>query len=103
MHPVVEVHREALAAICRRFAVARLDVFGSAARAADFDPATSDADFLVTFAEEPDMSAFLDLKEALEAELGRRVDLVERLAVERTRNHIRRRHILAEAQPVFAA
>ena len=83
--------------------MARLEVFGSAARAADFDPAASDADFLVTFAEEPDLARFLDLKEALEAELGRRVDLVERPAVELSRNAIRRSHILAEAQPVFSA
>lgn len=103
MHPAMERHREALAAICRRFAVARLDIFGSAARGTDFNPATSDADFLVTFAEEPSLSGFLDLKEALESELGRSVDLVERPAVERSRNAIRRSHILAEAQPVFAA
>jgi uncharacterized protein len=48
--------------------VARLEVFGSAARAADFDPNRSDADFLVTFkpAARNDLVAFADLKEALE-------------------------------------
>jgi hypothetical protein len=41
--------RDALAALCRRYGVTRLEVFGSAARGAGFDPNRSDADFLVTF------------------------------------------------------
>jgi predicted nucleotidyltransferase len=53
----------ALADICRRYGVARLEVFGSAARD-DFDPARSDADFLVTFqpAVRNDIGALDDLK-----------------------------------------
>jgi uncharacterized protein len=35
-------------ALCRRFHVRRLDVFGSAARG-DFDPEHSDVDFIVEF------------------------------------------------------
>lgn len=52
MHPEVLRHREAIAALCRRHGVARLEVFGSAARGEDFDPARSDADFLVEFTPE---------------------------------------------------
>jgi predicted nucleotidyltransferase len=105
MHPDLADRREALAALCRRFGVVRLDVFGSAARGADFDPQRSDADFLVTFAPavQDDFSAYLDFRQALEGLLGRRVDLVERPAIEASRNYIRRRHILAEAEPVYAA
>jgi uncharacterized protein len=40
---------DALIALCKRYDVARLEVFGSAARGVDFDPALSDADFLVEF------------------------------------------------------
>jgi predicted nucleotidyltransferase len=83
--------------------VARLEVFGSAARGADFDPAHSDVDFLVTF--DPvmrnDLAAFADLKEALEQLLGRPVDLVEREAIEASRNYIRRRAILNQAMTVY--
>lgn len=86
--------RDTLAALCRRFGVARLDVFGSAARGADFDPASSNADFLVEFdARADDLGNYLDFKEALEKLLGR--------AVEESRNYIRRRRILAEAVPVY--
>jgi uncharacterized protein len=95
--------RDALAALCRRYGVTRLEVFGSAARGVGFDPNRSDADFLVTFSPvaRNDLAAFADLKEALENLLGRPVDLVEREAVEASRNFIRRRAILSEAETVY--
>jgi predicted nucleotidyltransferase len=95
--------REALAALCRRYGVARLEVFGSAARDADFDSDHSDADFLVTFqpSVRNDLATFMDLKEALERLLRRPVDLVEREAIEASRNYIRRRAILKEAETVY--
>jgi hypothetical protein len=52
---------------------------------------------------DPGFAGFLDLKEALEQVLGRPVDLVERGAVEQSRNYIRRRRILQEAEPLFVA
>ena len=84
MQSEIDSKRDALAALCRRFGVTRLEVFGSAARSAGFDPKRSDADFLVTFAPATrnNLTAFADLKEALEGLLGRSVDLVERQAVE---------------------
>lgn len=99
----IDKKRDALAAICRRYGVARLEVFGSAARGAGFDPNRSDADFLVTFSSQVrnDLAAFADLKEALEKLLGRPVDLVEREALEASRNFIRRRAILKEAETVW--
>ena len=103
MQADIDKKRDALAAVCRRYGVARLEVFGSAARGAGFDPNRSDADFLVTFepAARNDLAAFADLKEALEKLLGRPVDLVEREALEASRNFIRRRAILKEAEPVY--
>jgi predicted nucleotidyltransferase len=96
-------HREELRELCRRFHVRRLDVFGSAARG-DFDTARSDVDFLVEFAaQDDDFARFLDFKQALEALLARRVDLVDRKAIEASRNYIRKRHILTGAEPIYAA
>jgi len=105
MHSGIAERREAMAALCRRFGVTRLEVFGSAARGVDFDPARSDADFLVTFAREArdDLAAFDAFRAALAALLGRKVDLVEREAIEASRNYLRRRRILAEAEAVYAA
>lgn len=97
-------HRAELADLCRRFHVRRLDVFGSAARAEDFDPARSDIDFLVEFAgEDDDLARFVDFKEALEVVLARRVDLVDRKGIEASPNYIRKRHILTGTEPVYAA
>lgn len=96
--------RDALFDLCRRHDVARLDVFGSAARGFDFDPANSDVDFLVEFvAPRDDLARYLDLKDALEALFERPVDLVDRSVIEASRNYIRKRKILAEAQAVYAA
>ena len=102
MHTLIENRRAEIAQVCRRFGVRRLEVFGSAARGDDFSPGRSDADFLVTFEPEArdDLALFVDFKEALETLLGRPVDLVEREAVEASRNFIRRRRILAEAETV---
>jgi len=104
MLPLIAEHRAEIAALCRRFGVRRLAVFGSAARGADFDPQRSDVDFLVEFAaQDGDFACFGDFKEALEALLARRVDLVDRKAIEASRNYIRKQHILTRAEPVYAA
>src|SRR5271166_5012255 len=96
----IESHREELQALCRRFHVRRLDLFGSAARG-DFDPEQSDIDFLVEFdrsAPQHPFDAYFGLKEALEALLGRPVDLVEAGAV---RNPYLKASIEASREPVF--
>jgi hypothetical protein len=76
----IALHRDELRTLCRRFHVRRLDLFGSAARG-DFDPQTSDVDFLVEFdgrhPEALSLKTFVGLKTSLEGLLGRPVDLVE--------------------------
>jgi predicted nucleotidyltransferase len=83
MHPAIAQHRSGISAICQRYRISRLEVFGSAARADDFNPASSDADFLVEFAPDavPSLEAFFGAKADLEQLLGRGVDLVEPGAV----------------------
>lgn len=83
MHTAITQHQSGIAAICQRFRVSRLEVFGSAARATDFDGDTSDVDFLIQFAADvtPSLQDFFDAKSALVELLGRSVDLVEPAAV----------------------
>ena len=99
----IENHRADIAELCRRYGVKRLELFGSAARGEDFDPATSDIDFLVEFSEVqiPSLNEYLALQEALGELLGRPVELMGRNTLERSRNYIRRRSILRDAQPVY--
>lgn len=84
MHAEIERHRDALRALCDRYGVVRLELFGSGARGDDFDSARSDADFLVEFDKNsgmPPLDQFLGLAEGLERLLGRPVDLVEASAL----------------------
>lgn len=80
MHPFIHQHQSAIAELCRRYRVQRLEVFGSAARGTDFAPDSSDADFLVEFsrsADSPTLKAFFGLQADLSQILGRTVDLAE--------------------------
>lgn len=83
MHPAIAQHRSGISLICQRYRISRLEVFGSAARANDFNPTSSDADFLVEFAPDaqPGLESFFGAKAALEKLLCRSVDLVEAGAV----------------------
>lgn len=77
MVPLIEQHRAAIAALCRKYQVKRLELFGSAARG-DFDPATSDVDFFVEFKsyEDPKIADYwFGLQEDLEKILGYKADL----------------------------
>jgi predicted nucleotidyltransferase len=84
MHAEIAARRDALKVLCERYDVARLEVFGSAARGVDFDPAASDVDFLVMFQAasllDP-LEQFFGLADALKDLFGRPVDLVESSAV----------------------
>ncbi len=92
-----------LADFCGRWKIEKLAVFGSARRP-DFR-ADSDVDLLVSFSPEADWSLFDQV--AMERELsdliGRRVDLIDRKAVETSSNWIRREAILKGAEPLFDA
>jgi len=83
MHPAIAQHRLDIAEICRRHHICRLEVFGSAARATDFKPESSDVDFLVEFSPLTPIGLhdFFGAKQDLQDLLGRGVDLIEPGAV----------------------
>lgn len=104
MHELVSSKANQIAEACRRYGVRRLEVFGSAARASDFDPTRSDIDLMVEFASRSRAWEFLDiLRDELEALFGRDIDLIDRRAIETSRNPVRRRVVLAEAELLYAA
>ncbi|HEY8901400.1 MAG TPA: nucleotidyltransferase domain-containing protein [Chthoniobacterales bacterium] len=100
--PALEDLRFALKAACADRPVAKVEVFGSLARGAA--RAESDVDLLVEFLPGARVGLFEmgALKEDLEERLGCPVDLLTRRAVERSRNAIRRRAILANPLTVYA-
>ena len=76
MITLVEDNRDEIVALCERFGVRRLALFGSAATGT-FDPATSDLDFVVDYFDwGPGIfHRFFGFVVALEELLGRRVDM----------------------------
>ena len=83
MVAIVEDKRDAIAALCRRYGVVRLFVFGSALRE-DFRPGQSDIDLLVEFGPlsgHEKAHAYFDLLDELNTLLGTDVDLVMEGAV----------------------
>ena len=88
---------------CRANGIKRLDLFGSALRA-DFGP-ESDIDLLVEFELNRPLGLFdfARMEQEFSEIFGREVDLVERLAVEQSRNYIRRAAILESAETIYAA
>ena len=77
MANILDPHIAEIPELCRRYGVARLELFGSAVTDS-FDPERSDLDFLVEFDADPNglFDRYFGLKEALEALYGRPVDLV---------------------------
>src|SRR5690242_3682033 len=77
---IVTEHLAEVRALCEKYRVKRLAIFGSAVKGT-FDPATSDLDFVVEFHDDVVGSAgwhaYFDLKFALKDLFGRGIDLVE--------------------------
>jgi len=80
---LIAQRRGEIEALCHRYRVRRLELFGSAATGQE-RAGESDLDFLVEFGALPPggyADAYFGLREALEALLGRAVDLVVASAI----------------------
>lgn len=99
----IDLPMEKIEEFCRRWNIVELALFGSVLRD-DFRP-DSDVDVLVTFADNNHWSLFhiVDMREELIGILGHEVDFVERGAVEKSRNYIRRKAILDSAKTIYVA
>jgi len=90
-----------IAEFCQRWKITEFALFGSVLRE-DFRP-ESDVDVLVDFAADADWSLFdhVEMEDELSTILGRKVDVVNRRAIERSENWIRRQAILNTAEPIY--
>ena len=99
----VSLPKDNIADFCRKWKIVEFSLFGSVLRS-DFGP-DSDIDILVAFA--PDAAWTLldhvEMQEELEGLLNRKVDLVSRRGIERSRNLLRRDAILRSAEVFYAA
>jgi predicted nucleotidyltransferase len=99
IHPSVAIHLEEIIRLCEEYGVSRLEIFGSAVTD-EFDPERSDVDFLVEYSEDFDYGRFFDLKDDLEALLGREVQLISRKYL---RNPYFIRSLETTKRPLYAA
>src|SRR5689334_10345152 len=100
--PISAEQARDLAALCARYRVRRLGLFGSAAKGR-FDPTHSDFDFTVDFDPPEGMNLadqYFGFQEEAAALLGRSVDLVERCAI---RNPYFRQIIEADEVVLYGA
>ena len=97
----VHLPSEQIADFCERWNIVELALFGSVLTD-DFGP-QSDIDVLVRFrpGQHPSLFGLSEMESDLTELVGRRVDLVEREAVERSPNYIRRRAILRSARTIY--
>jgi uncharacterized protein len=95
---ILDIDMDQLAALCERFGVARLEVFGSVSRGES--NAESDVDLLYELRPGAQLGWEIDdLAAELEQLFGRRVDLISRRAL-----HPRlRAAVLTEARALYAA
>jgi len=102
IEPRIPIDREKIAAFCQKWKIIEFSLFGSVLRD-DFRP-DSDVNVLVTFAPDSRWSLFdvLHAENELADLLRRKVDLVERVAVEKSPNYISRRLILDSARLIYA-
>ncbi|MEK7684385.1 MAG: nucleotidyltransferase domain-containing protein [Verrucomicrobiota bacterium] len=93
---------EQIASFCRRWNIARLEVCGSALRE-DFRP-DSDLDLVATYAPKARWSLLDRVRMKLELEdmLGRKVDLLNRRALEKADSRERATALLAQTQTLHA-
>ena len=100
--PTLEEIAAAVASVCERHPVMRMQIFGS--RASGRVHQGSDVDLLVEFLPEARIGLLEmgELKEDLEDVLGCTVDLISKAAVERSRNPFRRNSILSAPLTVYA-
>ena len=77
MNPIIEAKKPEIIALCRQYGITMLDLFGSAT-GPNWNPETSDFDFVVAFESYgPGIATrLIGFADALEALLGRPVDLV---------------------------
>jgi predicted nucleotidyltransferase len=99
----IELPMEQIQEFCDRWQITEFALFGSVLRD-DFRP-DSDIDVLVTFAPtaKRGLSETLQMKDELQALLGRKVDFIIKAAIERSDNWLRRKNILESAQVIYAA
>jgi predicted nucleotidyltransferase len=97
----IKIPTEQIELFCKKWNVKELAFFGSILRK-DFNIESSDIDVLISFYPDENWGwEIVQMKEELEVIFNRKVDLIEKSAVEKIRNPIRRSEILNSYEVVY--
>ncbi len=98
----MKIPKKEISAFCKRWKITEFALFGSAL--GDDFHVDSDVDVLVSF--DPDAKTTLfdmaRMQNELEKIFGRDVDLISKRGVEQSRNYLRKKNILENAQVIHA-
>jgi uncharacterized protein len=99
----IDLPMNEIQAFCLKWQIIELALFGSILRD-DFKP-DSDIDILVSFAPNTKrgLTEMLQMQDELEAIFKQKVDLIVKVAIERSENWLRRKNILESARTIYAA
>lgn len=97
----IEIPIDKIKDFCKKWKVKEFALFGSIIRD-DFDQEQSDVDVLITFLPEQVLGwDIVDMKEELEIIFKRKVDMVDKEAIEKSRNPYRKKVILENYEVVY--
>lgn len=98
----LELPEKKISAFCKHWKITEFAIFGSAL--GDEFHADSDVDVLVSFAPDATITLFdmVQMQDELEKIFGRDVDLISKRGVEQSRNYLRKKNILENAQVIHA-
>ncbi|MGK7892152.1 MAG: nucleotidyltransferase family protein [Xenococcus sp. (in: cyanobacteria)] len=97
----IEIPSAQIAEFCERWKVQELALFGSVLRE-DFRP-DSDIDVLISFTPDNCWTLFdrVDMQDELTEIFGRKVDLVNKKGIERSRNYLSKNNIISSSKVIY--
>ncbi len=98
----IEIPMKEIEAFCIKWKVREFSLFGSVLRD-DFDPVKSDLDILVLFNEKAKTTLFdlVEMKDELEILFKRKVDLISKRGIQKSKNPYRKKDILESAKVIY--
>lgn len=98
----IEIRIDKIKDFCLKWKVKEFALFGSIIRP-DFNPLKSDVDVLLTFFNGQDLSLFdfIEMKDELELIFQRKVDLISKETIEKSKNPFRKKEILENYEVIY--
>lgn len=99
----IPIDYDKIADFCQKWKITEFALFGSVLRD-DFQQDRSDVDVLVSFDQDAHWTLFdlVDVEDSLSILFARKVDLIEKQSIEKSRNYLRKKEILQSYRVIYA-